>query len=156
MITRAHRRYGLSTPNADVTTAWKLLVGSAYAQDLSVQDNTGIPHLPGSQAWSFAADRHTPSATMCDIFSAWAPLRRAAKAVRAANGGTLIEPFRYDLVNLGREIMAQLSTPLSMNFSSALGQKPLSADALRATAVGRVGFERATQKLAAGAEAGNW
>jgi alpha-N-acetylglucosaminidase len=31
-----------------------------------------------------------------------------------------LETFRYDLVNLGRELLAQLSTPVSMNFSDAI------------------------------------
>ena len=30
------------------------------------------------------------------------------------------EPYRYDLVNLGREVLAQISAPASMNFSDAL------------------------------------
>ena len=134
VLARAHRRYGLAAPNDDIAAAWRLLTTSAYAQDLSVQSSTGIAHLPGTQAWSFGPDRRTPTPTMCAIHAAWAPLRHAAPAVRAANGGELPETFRYDLVNLGREILAQLSTPLSRNFTDALGATPLSASALTATA----------------------
>ena len=42
---RSHKRYGLKKENADVKSAWELLVKSAYSQDLSVQDGTGVPHL---------------------------------------------------------------------------------------------------------------
>jgi alpha-N-acetylglucosaminidase len=35
--TRSHRRYGLQAFNTHVDQAWRLLVASSYAQDLSVQ-----------------------------------------------------------------------------------------------------------------------
>eukprot|EP00660_Eupelagonema_oceanica_P010645 gene10645-5098_t len=59
----AHRRYVLKERNADVAAAWSILASSAYTQDLSVQDGTGVPHLPGSEGWSFSG--MTPSKTMC-------------------------------------------------------------------------------------------
>ena len=31
----------------------------------------------------------------------------------------LTDPFLYDLVNVGREVLAQLSTPIALNFSDA-------------------------------------
>lgn len=98
IVLRSHRRYGLTTPNDDVTTAWSLLVESAYAQDLSVQDGTGVPHLGSNEAWSWEADLHTPTPTMCNIWTAWSKLISAASAVPDPT----IEPFRYDLVNTGR------------------------------------------------------
>lgn len=124
---RSHRRYMLSSPIAEVSEAWTLLVASAYSQDLSVQDSTGIPHLPG-HASQFEQNRYTPSATLCKIFKAWGKLILAAPHIDRS-----LETFRYDLVNLGREVLAQLSTPMSMNFSDAMNAQTLNANRLHAT-----------------------
>lgn len=130
-IDRARRRYGLGAlpgvaPGVDA--AWAALVGSTYAQDLSVQDGTGVAHLPGSDTSQFLPDRYTPTPRLCATFRAWEALLGAAAAVGDAAG----EPFRYDLVNLGRELLAQLSTPMSHNFSDALKAVPLQPAALAA------------------------
>jgi alpha-N-acetylglucosaminidase len=45
----------------------------------------------------------------------------------------LEEPFRYDLVNLGREVLAQISTPMSINFTAATEQKTIRALDVRTT-----------------------
>ena len=76
---------------------------------------------------------------LCTIFNAWGQLLSAAEG--AAEGSTpngldlTKEPFRYDLVNLGRELLAQLATPLSMNFSDAIkpGNAKPDAAAIRST-----------------------
>merc|ERR1711998_236963 len=47
LTTAAHRRYGLSDRDADVSKAWQLLQESMYSQDVSVQDFTGVKLLPG-------------------------------------------------------------------------------------------------------------
>ena len=127
MALRAHRRYNLAAPSADVTLAWGLLVNSTYSQDLSVQDGTGIPHLPGSGS-QFAADRFTPLPVLCTQFAAWTALLAAAPAVQPG-----LETFRYDLINLGRGLLAQLSTPTSQNFSDAFEAATLDAARLAAT-----------------------
>ena len=44
-----------------------------------------------------------------------------------------VVPFRYDLVNLGRELLAQLTAPAALNFSAALAAAPLDAAAVRAS-----------------------
>jgi len=41
--------------------------------------------------------------------------------------------FRYDLVNLGRELMAQLATPVSMNFHDSISAGSLDKDKITAT-----------------------
>jgi len=68
---------------------------------------------------------------MCKTFNAWSALTAAAQKVRADH-----EPFRYDLVNAGRDVLARLSTPLSQNFTDAVfpsgGHAP-SADAVSRT-----------------------
>ena len=79
VVRRQHARYGLIEPNADVTSAWTLLVSSAYAQDLSVQDGTGVPHLGDNEGCVTPASlrlvvvlRHcTHSAFLATIF-VWA------------------------------------------------------------------------------------
>ena len=57
---RSQKRYGLVRENMYITEAWTLLVNSSYSQDLSVQDGTGVPHLPGRNS-QFEPDRVTPS-----------------------------------------------------------------------------------------------
>lgn len=89
VIARSHRRYGLAAYNDDVAQAWSMLVASAYSQDLSVQDGTGIPHLPGGSS-QFKQDRKTPSATLCTIYNAWGRMISAAAAIDPA-----LETFRY-------------------------------------------------------------
>ena len=44
-----------------------------------------------------------------------------------------LETFRYDLVNTGREVLAQLSTPLSVNFSNAISRSKLDAAEINRT-----------------------
>ena len=130
-IVRSQRRYGLGGATVpDVDAAWALLVSSAYAQDLSVQDGTGIPHFPGDSS-QFAADRFTPQPVLCRTYAAWRYLIAAAAVVSPSNA-----PFRYDLVNLGREVLAQLSTPVSQNFSDAVSAPAL--DAARVAASGQL------------------
>jgi hypothetical protein len=140
IVARSHRRYGLSAPNADVAAAWVLLVNSSYSQDLSVQDDTGIPHLPGGDTGTFwARDRFTPLPGLCKTYAAWKALARVA-----ASGAvdTTLEPFRYDLVNTGREILARLSSPLSVNFSDATlsASGPLDAGRVQETGDAYVGL----------------
>ena len=55
IVTRSLRRYGFDAVVPEVVTAWEQLVGSAYSQDLSTQDGTGVPHLGSNEAWSWEA-----------------------------------------------------------------------------------------------------
>ena len=128
-VLRAHRRYGLSAPGDHVSRAWVLLASSAYTQDLDVQDGTGVPHLPGYDTAHFLPDRHTPMPKLCLTFQAWGALLAAAES----EVDPTQEPFRYDLVNLGREILAQLSTPMSNNFSDAFNAHTLDPIRLQQT-----------------------
>ena len=93
---------------------------------MQVQDGTGIPHFPGGDS-QFASDRHTPQLILCRTYLAWEQMI-AAGAYLSSNA-----PFRYDLVNLGREVLAQLSTPVSQNFSDATKAKTLNIATLTAT-----------------------
>mmetsp|Transcript_126804 Transcript_126804/g.370703 ORF Transcript_126804/g.370703 Transcript_126804/m.370703 type:complete len:809 (+) Transcript_126804:82-2508(+) len=132
LAARAHRHYGLTTEVPEVAAAWHLLSESMYAQDVSVQDDTGVAHLPGTAAWDFARNRRSPSSDLCKTFHAWSKL-----VVIAPSLDVVHEPFRYDLVNLGRDVLARLSTPVSMNFSDSVFTK-VPPDPANVTATGHL------------------
>ena len=67
-----------------------------------------------------AGGARAPAPTLCRTFEAWRAMVGAA-AGRLAARQDLTEPMRYDLVDLGRDVLARLTTPLSQNFSIALG-----------------------------------
>eukprot|EP00041_Stephanoeca_diplocostata_P034371 m.1169532 g.1169532 ORF g.1169532 m.1169532 type:complete len:497 (+) comp24509_c1_seq11:1832-3322(+) len=129
IVQRSHRRYGLVEEDSAVTTAWSLLVESAYAQDLSVQDGTGVAHIGDNEGWAWGTDRHTPSATLCKIYNAWTSLIDVSSRV----AHPISEPFRYDLINTGREVLAQVAGPAGVNFTTALGAKTVNADDISTT-----------------------
>ena len=143
LIERAHRRYGLasstdgSTDDANVTKAWGLIAKSAYTFDLWGMDSGGVTHLPAagdSYAWENAdtAKTHGPCVKqscnanfskpivatrfMCMIWSAFSALVDAAPRVMARAG----EPYIYDLINTGREVMNQLMIPVSIAFNESI------------------------------------
>ena len=127
---RSHKRYRLNEVVPSVDQAWKLLCTSAYTQDLSVHDNTGVPHLPGSSS-QFQADRSTPTPKLCMEFQAWKLLIDFGTSLARDNTEeSTKEPFRYDLITLGQELLSQLSTPMSMNFSDALKEDDLNVEKL--------------------------
>lgn len=86
--------------------------------------------VPASRTseWSFEKDRHTPTQPLCNIHAAWGNLIDLAKDVDAS-----LEPFRYDLVNTGREILAQLAGPAGQNFTDAIGAAKMDAAKVQAT-----------------------
>ena len=145
LVRRALKRYGLSRlPHSSAvamaaSTAWTQLARSVYSQDVDTQDNTGVPHLPprtkpcqqGSRCmWSFQDDRATPTPKMCAAVDAWDLLLTVARHASSGAGeghglaAPLSEPLRYDLVNVGREILAQIASPLALNLSDALHASP--------------------------------
>merc|ERR1712086_1168454 len=130
---RAHRRYGLIEFVPEVQTAWNMLADSMYAQDVSVQDGTGVAHLPGKLSADWSADWVKPSPDLCKTFNAWSQLLRAAPAVPVVH-----EPFRYDLVNLGRDVLARLSTPMSQRFNDAMFPKTGKPDLQNVTTQGEI------------------
>jgi len=138
MIQRSHGRYGLVHLNHKVAEAWSLLVDSAYAEDLSTQDLTGIAHLHpygGDKASMFELDRHTPKPVLCKMVQAWKLLIEAAEGDTHCCSGFTKEPFVYDLVNLGREVLAQISTPAVLNFSDATARLSLAKDEIMSTGI---------------------
>jgi hypothetical protein len=97
VVKRAHRRYGLSKLSAAVSEAWTLLADGVYTEDLSVQDGTGVAHIPGWDLKHFDEDLFTPHLNLCRTFFAWKQLIQASDGIPAS-----LETFRYDLVNTGR------------------------------------------------------
>ncbi|CAB9526585.1 Alpha-N-acetylglucosaminidase (NAGLU) tim-barrel domain [Seminavis robusta] len=137
MVERSHRRYGACSTSSDpscshVTEAWQLLAKTSYATDQSVQDTTGVAHR-NPRASDFKTDRCTPNKQICSVFRAWKHLIRAATVAPKSQVGFRQPPFEYDLINLGREVLAQLSAPMASNFSDALAKKPLDATRLLET-----------------------
>ena len=116
VISERHKRYGFSDLDTNVAQAWTELVNSSYAQDLSVQDGTGVAHVGAAESWAFEDDRFTPTSKLCQVHRGWTYLTAAA----AAAGSEIYEPLRYDIVNVGREVLAQLVGPFGQNFSDAM------------------------------------
>jgi alpha-N-acetylglucosaminidase len=137
LINRSHRRYGLTNTNEKVAKAWSLLADGAYAEDLSTQDNTGVSHLHpygGDDASMFERDRSTPKPVLCNMVEAWKLLIQAAESDPQCRGLNK-EPFKFDLIDLGREVLAQISTPAVLNFSDATEQPVLNKDEIMKTGV---------------------
>ena len=155
LIERAHRRYGLlgGARNEHVTAAWGALAQSGYAIDKGVNDGSGVCEMNvlsvlsrqlDQSAWK--KDLLTPAPALCLEFASWGSFNAAAPAVAeaqaaaqaAADGESpplprLPETFSYDLVNTAREVLAQLSTPLLLDFSGAFNGSNLSAQRINAT-----------------------
>jgi alpha-N-acetylglucosaminidase len=133
LVRRAQRRYGLAAPRPSVTAAWTALARSGYNLDLGVQDGTSVGRFdsaPFALDGTFWTPGGAPTAALCGAWTAWGALIEAGRdpAVDAAGA-----PFTYDLVNAGREVLAQLSSPAALNFSRALAEKPLAAPRLAAS-----------------------
>jgi alpha-N-acetylglucosaminidase len=148
LVKRAHRRYGLATrsksgspaaaTNPDVTAAWTALRNAGYANDGPVHDPTGVANMPARDppAWMGFAGT-TPKPAVCLDWKAWGHLTTFGAALTTAGsggggggeggGGALPATFTYDLVDVGREALSQLTIPISQNFSRLLNAKPLSA-----------------------------
>ncbi len=145
LVRRAHRRYGIPLPfqgqvppsriNPYVDAAWRNLSASSYSVELGVGDSTGVGLFPGSDSLHFDKDRRTPTPLMCGIWVAWGNMLRAATAPDSSPPiNQTAAPFRYDLVDVGREVMAQLTVPVSQNFSDAVrAAAPLNAALVNAT-----------------------
>ena len=110
-----------------IEKSWALLMQSLYSDERSVFDLTAIGHLQPRESL-FEKDRYTPQPMMCQVYQAWKHLLMAVQEADHASIDIFRnnnEPFRYDLVNLGREVLAQLSCPAAQNFSDATKQDPI-------------------------------
>ena len=158
LIQRAHRRYQIGStaaPEPHVAAAWALLARSSYTLDLWGMRSGGVVHLPGDNyndwAWEAGGSgsapctkqhchadytrAYRPTAIMCDVWAAW------GEFIAWEDQPADHEPWRYDLVNVGREVLAQLATPASVRFNATLWntttksqQLPLDAKKITAAA----------------------
>jgi alpha-N-acetylglucosaminidase len=134
LVRRAHRRYGLLAPSWDVGSAWADIGESGYGHDGQVHDPTAVGTLSPTDAEPWTGfgfgppnGKHTPTAGMCKEWRAWRSLVAAAPAVVAANVaippsqkfGKYPKTFSYDLVDIGREVLAQLTIPVAREFNAA-------------------------------------
>lgn len=113
-----------------IKSSWSLLMQSLYSTERSVRDTSGIARLNPSDSL-FHNNRYTPQPMLCRVFRAWRHLLMATEEISSRNHHFFREnnePFQYDLINLGREILAQLSTPAAKNFTDATTRTPLSRD----------------------------
>jgi alpha-N-acetylglucosaminidase len=94
------------------------------------------------ESWTgFGKDKKTPTAGMCMEWKAWNSLLAAAPAVKSANAATPAsqkfgdypKTFTYDLVDIGREVLAQLTIPVALNFSAAIESGTLHAGRVNRT-----------------------
>ena len=122
-----------------VDKAWRLLVENVYTYD-SVHDQSNIVHFGtgaqyGVQDWSWGGPSQVntanpmetpPTPALCSAYAAWGSMIQAAEL----NQGILAqnEPFRYDLVNVGREILAQISGPVGYSLIQLLMGNTPAAD----------------------------
>lgn len=128
IIKRAHRRYGFVAEDPDVTRAWSLLAATVYSQDLGYRDSTAVGHLGSTDVWSWDSDRQAPTESLCKVHSAWGSLIDAGAEVTKP----MTEPFRYDLVDTGREVLAQLAGPVGNNFTAAISRAVLNQQEVEA------------------------
>ena len=149
LVARAHRRYGLSGADANVTAAWAALAASSYGIDLGVSDGTGVALLDPALDSTFWASRARPTALLCAIWRAWGALVDAGRAAPASGLDARAEPFVYDLTNAGREVLAHLATPLALDFRDALHAPRVDAAALAAAGAAYADHLRALDALLA-------
>ncbi|MFI5336282.1 MAG: alpha-N-acetylglucosaminidase [Opitutales bacterium] len=111
--TYVHARYGADVPAAQ--SAWARLLASVYSQK-SPEPQMESPllarpalTLTTASPWgSFDRDYD-----VTQVWTAWSELLAAADQLGA------VDPFRYDLVDVGRQALADLSVPLQREVTAA-------------------------------------
>ncbi|MCY2930132.1 MAG: alpha-N-acetylglucosaminidase C-terminal domain-containing protein [Planctomycetota bacterium] len=98
----ARRRCGGEIPQAD--RAWQLLRRSAYngGQVLIGTPVCAVPSLAGENGWVSPKSHYNPA----DLLEAWRLLGECA--ARAGN----VDAYQYDLVDVARQVLANLAGPL--------------------------------------------
>jgi len=76
--------------------------------------------LPSSLDPHFWDNAATPAPRLCAVWAAWGSLLAAAAAAPTSGLDVHGAPFVYDLTNTGREVLAQLTTPLALAFDAQL------------------------------------
>ncbi|MBI2517852.1 MAG: alpha-N-acetylglucosaminidase [Opitutae bacterium] len=118
-------RYGRDVPAAQ--SAWARLVASVYSQrspeppmESPLQARPALAAMTTASPWgSFERDYD-----ITQVWTAWGELLTAAESLGS------VDPFRYDLVDVARQALADLSLPLQREVTAAW----LSGDQARFTA----------------------
>lgn len=107
----ARRRYGKT--NHSVNQAWDILKNTAYSGGKTEGGPesiiTGRPTFSKNTAWTNTTLTYDPMM----LVKAWDLFLKAADSLDATEG------FRYDLVDLTRQVLANYATPLQQNFAEA-------------------------------------
>jgi alpha-N-acetylglucosaminidase len=105
----ATRRYGVA--NEDAEAAWCILSTAVYTSEAGGwHDNTGVE-------WDLGVPSATGFAT-AEAFKAWQLLVKAGATIDPHT----CAPLNYDIVNVGREVLAQLITAFELNLTAAVAQ----------------------------------
>jgi alpha-N-acetylglucosaminidase len=117
-----HARYGRRLPAAEA--AWTLLLGTAYR----VPRNSGSPIAmrPGPAGDSGASAHSPPPYDNRELARAW------QKLLECCDLAGEVDSFRFDLVNVARQVLANLAFPLREEIAAAYRRKD--RPALRAAA----------------------
>jgi alpha-N-acetylglucosaminidase len=118
----AERRYGVKSPNAEA--AWKILaetvynqppVGTAHTVKPAVCGRPTLtqPKLPAVMPEPVQARPFTLPQDTAQLMAAWKLLLAAAPEAEAADG------YRFDLCDVGRQMLADLSTSCSQDIVAA-------------------------------------
>jgi len=123
------RRYGISDPSMikPIQEAWTLLTNSIYTQDVGIMDGSGVPHFPGTYTVNFDK-KGQPTPFLCDQYKAWEQLLSVADPLDQTRKNV---PFRYDLVNLGRELLAEISNVLADKLWDEMQQNAINSTSVK-------------------------
>jgi len=107
----AARRYGKANPKAQ--QAWNILRQTAYSHGLADSVITLRPRFP--------AVAGSPGYDPMELLNAWQLLADAGPDLASADG------YRYDLVDVARQVLADLSGPLCADLMTAYERKDATA-----------------------------
>ncbi|WP_344979945.1 alpha-N-acetylglucosaminidase [Compostibacter hankyongensis] len=111
----ARRRYGAADDS--INEAWKILENTVYSGGITEGGPESIvagrPTFEKNTAWVNTGLTYDPKA----LLRAWDLFIQAADRLGGSDG------FRYDLVDLTRQVLANYATPLQQKFSAAFRRK---------------------------------
>ncbi|MCI0499463.1 MAG: alpha-N-acetylglucosaminidase [Planctomycetales bacterium] len=115
----AHRRYGQDLPQT--RQAWRLLGNSVYNKDFNYQQGTSESILCARPAmriervssWGTSQLYYDPAA----VVGAWKLLLDAADTLET------VDTYRYDLVDITRQVLANLAQPIHRKMTAAFEAK---------------------------------
>ena len=113
------RRYGVANEDADA--AWRILSTAVYNSEAGGwHDDTGVE-------WGLGDAPAATGFATAEVFKAWQLLAKAGATIDPRT----CSPLNYDIVNVGREVLAQLITAFELNLTAAVA----GADKARALSI---------------------